>query len=162
MKRTLLLLALLVPVSAHARKRHLPPPAPLPAEITQAKTVFLTNGGGSDVAYDAFYQAMKEWGKYQIVGSPDQADLVITLQYWVEKNGSSTYPVTNTYTGHTTYYSRENVDPQLKLTIIDAKTKAELWSSIDHRRLARLGKNRDKETVNSALRLVEELKSRSQ
>ncbi len=143
------------------RKEEANPPAPLPGQITSAKSVFLTNGGGSEVAYDAFYQEMKQWGKYQIVGSPEQADLIITLQYWVEKNGSSTVPITNTYTGTTTYYSHENVDPQLKMSIYDAKSKAELWSSIDHRKLARLSHNREKETVNSAIRLVDELKQRS-
>ncbi|HEX4067010.1 MAG TPA: hypothetical protein VHZ09_13395 [Acidobacteriaceae bacterium] len=157
-----LFLALLVPLGALASKRKLPPPAPLPSQVTQAKTVFLTNGGGSELAFDAFYQAFKQWGKYEIVGSPDKADLVITLQYWVEKNGSRTVPVTNTYTGQTTYYSHENVDPQLKMTVLDAKTKEELWSTIDHRRLARRESNREKETVNSAARLVDELKARSQ
>lgn len=157
-----LVLALLMPLGALASKRKLPPPAPLPSQVTQAKTVFLTNGGGSELAFDAFYQAFKQWGKYEIVGSPDKADLVITLQYWVEKNGSRTVPVTNTYTGRTTYYSHENVDPQLKMTVLDAKTKEELWSMIDHRRLARLESNREKETVNSAVRLVDELKARSQ
>lgn len=157
-----LILALLMPLGALASKRKLPPPAPLPSQVTQAKTVFLTNGGGSELAFDAFYQAFKQWGKYEIVGSPDKADLVITLQYWVEKNGSRTVPVTNAYTGQTTYYSHENVDPQLKMTVLDAKTKEELWSTIDHRRLARLESNREKETVNSAVRLVDELKARSQ
>lgn len=157
-----LVLAFLMPLGALASKRKLPPPAPLPSQVTQAKTVFLTNGGGSELAFDAFYQAFKQWGKYEIVGSPDKADLVITLQYWVEKNGSRTVPVTNTYTGQTTYYSHENVDPQLKMTVLDAKTKEELWSTIDHRRLARLESNREKETVNSAVRLVDELKARSQ
>ena len=98
----------------------------------------------------------------RIVGSPEKADLIITLQYYVEKNGTSAVPVTNTYTGQTTYYSYENVDPQLKLSVYDSKTKAELWSAIDHRRLARLKSNREKETVNSAVRLVHELKDRSQ
>ena len=71
-------------------------------------------------------------------------------------------PVYNSYTKQTTYYSSENIDPQLKLTIVDAKSKAELWSSIDHRKLVRMSHNRDKEIVNSATRLVDELKARSQ
>lgn len=80
----------------------------------------------------------------------------------METNGSRTVPYTNTYNGQTTYYSHEYLDPQLKMSIYDAKTKAKLWFSIDHRRLARLASNRQKETVNSAVRLVNELKARSQ
>lgn len=52
------------------------PPAPLPSVVVDAKKIFLTNGGGSDLAYDTFYSEMKNWGKYEIVGSPDDADLI--------------------------------------------------------------------------------------
>jgi hypothetical protein len=111
MKRIVPLLIVALSLTAFAKKKEFPA-APLPAAVTNAKTVFLVNGGGSSLAFDAFYAAMKDWGKYQIVGSPEAADLVITLNYWVEKNGSSAVPVTNTYTGQTTYYSSENRDPQ--------------------------------------------------
>jgi hypothetical protein len=39
------------------------PTAPLPSIVVNAKKVFLPNGGGSDLAYDAFYSEMKKWGK---------------------------------------------------------------------------------------------------
>jgi len=161
MKKCILILLLCLPLVAVAKKKEIPQ-APLPSQVTQAKTVFLVNAGGSSLAFDDLYAEMKQWGRYEIVGSPEAADLVISLQYWVEKNGSSAVPITNTYTGSTTYYSHENLDPQLRLTIIDPKTKVELWTSIDHRRLARLSSNREKETIKSVSRLVEELKSRSQ
>jgi hypothetical protein len=60
----------------------------------------------------------------------------------------------------TRVYSAHVTDPQLFLTIYDAKSKTSLWSETDHRRLARLEKNREKETVNSAQRLVDDLKTR--
>jgi hypothetical protein len=37
--------------------------APLPAVIVNAKKIFLSNGGGSNLAYDAFHSDMKNWGK---------------------------------------------------------------------------------------------------
>jgi hypothetical protein len=134
--------------------------APLPAAIVNAKRIFLANGGGSNLAYDAFYSSMKEWGKYEVVGSPDEADLVVELAFRVDKNGSRVWTSTNTYTHTTQLHSAEIVDPQLVLTIYDAKTKNSLWSETDHRRLARLAKNREKETVNSAQRLVDDLRAR--
>jgi hypothetical protein len=51
-------------------------------------------------------------------------------------------------------------DPQLQVDIYDAKTKDLLWSVTDHRQLARLEKNREKESVNSADRLAAGLKER--
>jgi len=137
------------------------PPVPLPAIIINAQKAFTTNGGGSDLAYDAFYAKMKEWGKYQIVGSPEEADLIIELAYRVEHDGTSVWSTTNTYDGTTQVHSAQITDPQLVLTIYDAKSKNSLWSTTDHRRLARREKNREKETINSAERLVDELRTRT-
>jgi hypothetical protein len=164
MRRLLVALCFLAFVSSNAlgqRTRKDIPAAPLPGAIVNAHKVFLSNGGGSDLAYDAFYSAMKTWAKYQIVGSPDEADLIVELAYRVVDKGTRVWSSTNTYNGATDVHSREITDPQLVLTIYDAKTKNSLWSTIDHRRLARLEKNREKETINSAERLVDELKSRA-
>jgi len=136
------------------------PIAPLPAVIVNAKKIFLSNGGGSNLAYDAFYSKMKEWGRYQIVGSPEEADLIVELSYRVEDKGTRVWSSTNTYNNTTQVHSKQVADPQLILTIYDAKTKNSLWSETDHRKLARMEKNREKETVNSAQRLVDDLKTR--
>lgn len=136
-------------------------PAPLPQVIVTAHTIFLSNGGGSDLAFDAFYSEMKKWGKYQTVGSPDDAELIFELSYKIEDLGTRVWSSVNTYNNTTQVHSREITDPKLILTIYDARTKNSLWSTIDHRRLARLEKNREKEMINSAERLVEELRSRS-
>jgi hypothetical protein len=164
MRRLALVLILFASVSSIApsqRTRKDIPAAPLPSAIVNANKVFLSNGGGSNLAYDAFYSAMKTWGKYQIVGSPDDADLIVELAYRVVDRGTRVWSSTNTYNGATDVHSREITDPQLVLTIYDAKTKNSLWSTIDHRRLARREKNREKETINSAERLVDELKTRA-
>jgi hypothetical protein len=104
---------------------------------------------------------MKGWGKYQIVGSPDDADLIVELSYEVVNGGTRVWSTRNTYNNTTQVHSTQIIDPQLILTIYDARTKNSLWSTIDHRRLARLEKNREKEMINSAERLVEELRSRA-
>jgi hypothetical protein len=43
--------------------------------------VFLSNGGGSNLGFDAFYSAMNKWGRYEIVGSPEEADLIVEVAY---------------------------------------------------------------------------------
>ena len=146
--------------SAEKDKKKAVPVAPLPAVIANAKKIFLSNGGGSNFAYDAFYSKMKEWGKYEIVGSPEEADLIVELAYRVEDKGTRVWSTTNTYNNTTQVHSTQIIDPQLILTIYEAKTKNSLWSEIDHRRLARREKNREKETVKSAERLVDDLKMR--
>jgi len=165
-----LLLLAFVAAPAEGKDRKDIPPAPLPTSVANAKKVFLSNGGGSDLAYDAFYNSMKNWGHYQIVGSPDEADLIIEMAYRVESGGTSTWATTNgsatsygnttTYNGGAQVHTREIPDPQLVLTIYDAKSKTSLWPAVDHRRLARREKNREKETINSAERIVDDLKNR--
>src|ERR1700722_20685274 len=88
-------------VGAKDKKKDVPV-APLPAVIVNAKKIFLSNGGGSNLAYDAFYSKMKEWGRYEIVGSPEEADLIVDLSYRVENKGTRVWSTENTdnYTTH--------------------------------------------------------------
>jgi hypothetical protein len=151
---------LLAPSLAGAtEKKEDVPVAPLPAVIVNAKKVFLSNGGGGSLAYDAFYSEMKEWSKYKIVGSPEESDLIVELSYRAE-DSTRVWNSTNTYYITSQAHSKEIADPQLILTIFDAKMKNCLWSETDHRGFAKREKNREKETVNSAQRLVDDLKTR--
>jgi hypothetical protein len=132
---------LLLPGLAGAKqKRRDVPVAPLPAAIVNAKKIFLSNGGGNNLAYDAFYSKMKGWGKFELAGSPEEADLIVELSYRVEDEGTRVWSSTNTYNHTTQVHSTQIVDPQLILTIYDAKTKNSLWSETDHRKTARLEK----------------------
>jgi hypothetical protein len=156
------LLCLVISASGFgAKDKKKVPVAPLPTVVVNAKKIFLSNGGGSNLAYDAFYAKMKEWGKYEIVGAPDEADLIVELSYRVDKGGTRVWSTTNTYEKTTEVHSSQIVDPQVNVAIYDAKTKISLWSETDHRRLAKRQKNREKETVNSAERLVDDLKTRA-
>jgi len=160
MKNTFFVLLLLVGAAFGKHRKDIPE-APLPSAISNAKRIFLTNGGGSNLAFDTFYSSMKQWGKYEIVGSPDNADLIVELSYYVENDGTRVWSATNSYTGTTQVFSRQLFDPQLTMKIYDAKSKNALWSAIDHRQLARREKNREKETIKSAERLVDQLKTRA-
>jgi hypothetical protein len=103
-----------------ARKKGVAPPVPVPAQIFTAKNVFISNGALDGIAfqtfrklsdvhqpYNAFYAAMKEWGKYTLVFSPAEADLVFEIRFNAPFNGDEHVP---------------NNVPQLHLTIYDAKT----------------------------------------
>ena len=103
------------------------PPAPVPAQISTAKKVFISNAGVDAIAasafnshglnpnqaYDGFYAAMKAWGRYELVPAPNDADLVFEISFAdpeFEDLGTTSYV------------------PQLRLTIIDAKTHFKLWT----------------------------------
>lgn len=100
--------------------------APVPSQIVAARKVFISNagadvaaqatfkrGGEPDQAYNHFYSAMQTWGRYEIVSTPGEADLVLELSFT-----APTY-----YDGNVAIY-----EPQFGLRILDAKTHFLLWS----------------------------------
>jgi hypothetical protein len=75
-------------------------PAPLPQQIIKGKKVFISyaggdsNGlysGGSERLYNQFYAAMKDWGRYQLIDSPADADLVFEIGFSNPVVGESIY-----------------------------------------------------------------------
>jgi hypothetical protein len=87
---------MLVPVALTAQRKSAPvnsSQAPVPTPILQAKTAFISfelgstasfpgvYSGGPERAYDEFYQGMQQWGRYQLVSDPKQADLVFAIRY---------------------------------------------------------------------------------
>ena len=101
-------------------------PAPIPAQMLTGKKVFISNGGidavvlglfkdlgTPDQAYNELYAAMKSWGRYEIVSSPADADLVLEIRF----------TSLLIYSGNVFTYA-----PQLELAIFDAKTHFRLWT----------------------------------
>ena len=90
------------------------PDAPTPTQILTAKKVFISNGGdlftpnstGAETRrdYSQFYAAVKAWGRYDLVGSPAEADLVL----------------------QTTNYFIQDI-PIFRVILLDPKTNIALW-----------------------------------
>lgn len=102
-----------------------PQQAPIPAEIAAAHTIFLVNNGAdanfpisADDAYNDVYNALQAWGHFQLVTSPDQADLVFQL-----RDISPIIGVTGDRNG---VYSING--PAFQLAIKDPKTNVTLWT----------------------------------
>ena len=98
-------------------------PAPIPDQIVAARKVFISNGGvdfasavdlrraiGPNAPYNQFYAAMKRWGRYEHVGTPADAELVLQLAFTAPLSSFHTY------------------QPQLTLAILDTKTHFRLWT----------------------------------
>jgi len=80
-------------LSAGALAAQPPATAPVPSQIMAAKKVFISNAGANGPAlyffkrtgdlqphYDLFYLAMKNWGQYELVSAPADADLVLEIR----------------------------------------------------------------------------------
>jgi len=104
--------------------------APVPPHLLSAKTVFISNAGADsglfphpftgdpDRAYNAFYAGVVSWGRYQLVASPDQADLVFELQLMAPSGPSNADK------------SKGASDPlpMVRLVIYDRPTHYVLWA----------------------------------
>ena len=100
-------------------------PAPIPAPIVAAKSLFVANGGaedfpqdantfsgGPDRAYNQFYAEMKKLGRFRLVTNPSDADIVIEIRVT-----SSSVPAGNS----------SRMDSQLHAVVIEPKTHVTMW-----------------------------------
>jgi hypothetical protein len=127
------------------------PPAPIPTQIS-------TNGGGDepgidepifsggvDRSYNQFYAAMKSAGRYELVGSPAEADLLFEIRFAVKTS------TTKVFKGDTIGSS---LDPQFRLEIRDPKSNALLWAFTEHMEWAILQGNRNRNFDQASARIV--------
>jgi hypothetical protein len=113
------------PVPVQTPQTTPPPQAPVPTEIAAAHTVFVVNNGAdanfpitAQDAYNEVYAALQAWGHFQLVSSPDQADLVFQLR--------DIAPVTGVYGDRTGAYAINS--PAFQLAIKNPKTNVTLWT----------------------------------
>ena len=138
-----------------AQQRKQTPPASVPQLVLQAKKVFIANGGGDESLFDSpqysggpdrlyneFYTAMKSWGRYELVGSPAEADLVIEIRLTILQPSRR----------ETEY------DSQFHLAIRDVKTHETLWGLTEHAQTAILQRNQDKNFEQALTGILSELR----
>ncbi len=117
------------------------PPAPLPEAVISAHKAFVKNNGENEVATDEFSAQMKRWARFELVASAAEADIVMELHYAPQKTADG-----------------KTADPELTLNIYDPGSQTLLWSDTDYRHVALREKNREKETLNAADRLADDLR----
>lgn len=154
----LTLAMLQLPLSMAQSKPTVASAAPIPPQILAAKKVFIANAGGDEMtpddpifsggparAYNQFYAAVKSWDRFNIVGSPADADLLLeirqevqTVRFGGKAGGSAT--------------------PLFRLEIRDSKTNAILWGFHIHSEFGVGQGNSDRNFDQAVDRLVNELR----
>ena len=133
-------------------------PGPIPTQIITAKKVFIANAGGDDPgidepifsggvdrSYNQFYDAMKSAGRYELVGSPAEADLLFEIRFTVSTS------TTKVFKGDSI---GSTLDPQFRLEIRDPKTSTLLWAFTEHVQWAILQGNRNRNFDQASGRIV--------
>jgi hypothetical protein len=106
-------------------------------QILSAKTVYFDNHTGSDAVGKSALAQLKKWGKFQIVPNRKEADLLFFLSADPYRGGNII--MSGGQTGSIDSQGRIEEDPipdynkqsptrYAYLTVIDAKTGANLWS----------------------------------
>jgi hypothetical protein len=129
--------------------------APVPAQLVTAGKIFISNAGG-DIdpntrrlgeftglpirPYNEFYAAMKSWGRYQLVSTPADADLIFELSFSVSLGSGA-------------------ADAKFHLVILDPKTHVTLWAFNEYIENAILGSNREKHFEQGMESIVADAKS---
>jgi hypothetical protein len=129
------------------------PPAPIPAQIITARRVFVSNTsadgasavyfwkiGGANRPYDEFYAAMKNWGRYELVSAPADADLVFEIRFG-EEAGILGAPCV--------------------ISILDAKTHFTLWTLVEPMPGALRKGTWEKNFTQGMTKIIEDLKKLS-
>jgi hypothetical protein len=119
--------------------------APVPSLLLSAKKVFISNAGADsglfphpfsgdpDRAYNEFYANVESWGRYQLVSTPAEADLVFELQL-TAPNGPSNADKSK---------GASDPLPMLRLVIYDRPTHYVLWALTESIGPAALQKTHD-------------------
>ncbi len=122
--------------------------APVPTPLVSGKKVFISfdlgdvlafpsvYSGGPERAYNEFYADMKQWGHYELVLDPQDADLIFSIRF-VEGGGLAW--------------------PQIRVSISDAKTHVVLWGFVEQINGAVFKKHRDQAFSNTVMWIVNDV-----
>jgi hypothetical protein len=142
-----------------APKKFVPPSV----RLKQAKTVYVKNGGGSDIPFNVIDSGIEGWARYTRVDDPAKADLIIEVTAPVEDSGVSVTSKSSSDNGRmeqSTKSTRELNFGAVKLTVYDARNNVPLWSATDQPKSGFKQKKRDDNLVESAQKLLRQFRER--
>ena len=137
--------------------------APVPPAIFSAKKIFVSNAGADsglfphpfsgsqDRVYNQFYAAMQQWGHYQLVIDPNEADLI----FEVRLSGPSGPQNPDKAKG------ASDPVPIFRLAILDRKSHYTLWAVTESVSIAWLQKSHDRNFDDALALLVADVRNLS-
>jgi len=163
-----LALATVAVAAQEAGKEAAKPPMTPTARLQAAKTAYVKNLDGSSIGIDTVTSTLEGWGRYQMVNSPEKADLLIEVTSPDEESGvsvSSSTTGTSRTTGRyeqSTKSSRE-ISPGggiMRMTVRDAKTKLTLWGASEQVKGGMKKNTRENNLVEAAQKLMSKFHER--
>src|SRR5947209_18442418 len=165
MRRTLLLPVALLTISSlvFAQEKKKTEALTPSARLAAAKTAFISRIHGTPIPFDVISSALEGWGRFTLVNAPDKADVIIEITAPEESSGvtvsSSTKPSAETgrMEQSTSSSKQLSFSSDVKVAVLDSKTKLPLWTASEHLRNAVKKKDRENNLVEAAQRLFSKL-----
>jgi len=131
--------------------------------LAAAKNVFIKQSGGSEIPYNIFTGGIDGWGRYMIVDSPAQADIIIDITS--PDDDRSAHPNSDSKTkvkgsGPPEPTNTANYDGPIRVVVSDARTHLTLWAASEQPKGGFRARARDEHIVESAQRLLAKFRER--
>jgi|SRR5947209_3460097 len=161
MRRTLLLPVALLTISSlvFAQEKKKTEALTPSARLAAAKTAFISRIHGTPVPFDVISSAFEGWGRFTLVNAPEKADVIIEITAPEESSGmtvsSSTRPSAETGRMEQSTSSSKQVSlaSDVKMAVLDPRTKLPLWTATEHVKNAVKKKDRENNLVEAAQHL---------
>ena len=156
-KLALFVAAMLLLEATGGAQQATPPPAISPqARLTAARAIYIEYAG-SRLPYDVISDAFQGWGRYTIVSDPASADLVVSIAAPTSDSGVSVGGA-GPDDRRLSPSNSSNVT-QIRLTILDARDRAVLWSGNEQPKGSVHERQREENVVQTSLRLFRRFRS---
>jgi hypothetical protein len=147
------------PSSASAPEKKRPVMQTPSVRLTSARTVLIARTRGGDIPYDVIRTTIDGWGRFTLVKSTEQADLVIEV---ASSGGNSDVRVSSTMgtsarTGQPESGSSSSRDlsaAEVSLTVFDGANKRVLWHGTETAKYAMKQKARENNLVEASEKLA--------
>lgn len=135
------------------------------ARLAAAKTAYLKNAGGSEIPFNVISESVAGWGRFQIVSTPEKADIIIEVTAPDTNSGIAISSGTSTdprggLPAESTTSTRELQVTRINLIVYDARSKMALWSATEQPKGGLRHKIRQDKVVEASQKLVSKFRER--
>jgi hypothetical protein len=135
------------------------------ARLAAAKTAYLKNAGGSEIPFNVISEGIEGWGRFQVVGTPEKADIIIEVTAPETGNGISVSSGTSTdprsgLPAESTTSTHELQVARINLIVYDARSKMALWSATEQPKGGLRHRSRQDKVVEASQKLVSKFRER--
>ena len=120
------------------------------ARLAAAKSAFVRRLAGSDVPYNVILSSLEGWGRFTLVDSPDQADIVLEIS--APEDAGPGVSASADRSAQRPSAAREALD--VRMAVYDRKTRVLLWSGAERPKSAWRKKTNSDNLVDAAEKLV--------